>query len=525
MTTAHTPTPDGDAGQANVFAVELRRWRDVRGLSRGALARRLGYSRPYVSKIESGSEKPSREFAATAESVLQAGGALRAAFEEFSATRALVARPHASPSEPINAAGSLVVDHDDASLSFDGHTYRLTQRRRLINGGSEPITHYLIRISVDRYPGDPERSNQLYRENPLTWDEIDLHAWHGEGRTQPMDWTAHHDRDAFKEVWLLFSAEGRHFPLYPGQSCWIEYEYSVSDIHWGNWFQRAVRLPTNRLSVRLDFPAELESSVWGLQTSMAAEALPFRTPISRQLSEGRHLYSWSTDKPPLHARYRLEWDFRSRGDDDRTPPSKVMAGLGIVQEGEEILRQTARPFDLPAEAEDARRVVAELQSAAERVTQAHVFGKGMGIAAPQIGIGRAAAVIRTPDGDTITLFNPRIVESSADEDDQYEGCLSFFDLRGKVPRPLKIQVEHTTINGQTRLTVFERGIARLVAHEVDHLHGHLYLDRMRPGTEPIPVEQYGAAARAGRTGSRRRPSIRFRRGVRVREYTVSMRPP
>ncbi|WP_324192995.1 peptide deformylase [Nocardia transvalensis] len=385
-----------------------------------------------------------------------------------------------------------MVDHDDARLSYDGQTYRLTQRRHLVNGGTEPITRYLIRISVDRYPGDPERSNALYQENPLTWEEIDLHAWYGLGRAEPMDWTPHHDRDAFKEVWLLFSDGTRHYPLYPGQTCWIEYEYEVSDVHWGNWFQRAVRLPTKQLSVQLDFPANLQPAVWGLQTSMTAEALPFHTPIQHHVEEGRDVYSWSTDNPPLHARYRLEWDFRGRSDDtdDRTPPSRIMAGLGILQEGDPLLRQSARRFDLPTEAEDARRVVAELNSAAERVAQAHVFSKGMGIAAPQIGISRAAAIVRTPDGDTITLFNPRIVETSAAEDEQFEGCLSFFDLRGKVPRPLAIHVEHEDIDGNTHITVFERGVARLVAHEIDHLHGCLYLDRMRPGVEPISVEQY-----------------------------------
>ena len=53
-----------------------------------------------------------------------------------------------------------------------------------------------------------------------------------------------------------------------------------------------------------------------------------------------------------------------------------------------------------------------------------------------------------------------------------------------------IHVERTTIDGQTKITVFERGVARLVAHEVGHLHGMLYTGRMREGVEPIPVEQY-----------------------------------
>ena len=150
MTPADTSPHNDAAPQINGFALELRRWRDVRGLSRQALAARLGYSRPYVSKIESGSEKRSQHFATCAEATLQAGGALRAAFAQFNSTRPTVIR--AAAVEAADMTGSLVVDHDDANLSFDGHTYRLTQRRRLINGGTEPITRYLIRISVDRYP-------------------------------------------------------------------------------------------------------------------------------------------------------------------------------------------------------------------------------------------------------------------------------------------------------------------------------------------------------------------------------------
>ncbi len=496
MATGSTP-PRAEAahetGEVNGFAVELKRWRDVRSLSRTALAKHMGYDRSYVSKVESGAERPSREFAAHAEHALRAGGALRAAFRDYESNRTIEPRTvRAAAVDNTTAVGSLIVDHDDATLRYDGDTYTLIQRRRLLNGGTEPVTRYLIRISVDRYPGDPERSNQLYSEDPLTWDEINLHAWHGTDRHEPMRWTVHHDRDAFKEVWLLFSGESGHFPLYPGEATWIEYEYTVRGQHWGNWFQRAVRLPTRKLSVCLDFPAECATAVWGLHTSMTAEAMPFRTPITRTEEAGRHVFSWSCEDPSLHDRYRLEWDFRgpTPRPDDTTAPSEIMRSLGVVQEGDPILRRTARPFDLPAESEDARRVVAALNSAAERIAQVHTFGKGMGIAAPQIGIERAAAIVRTPDGQTITLLNPTIIESGGDTDEQYEGCLSFFDVRGQVPRAHVIHVEHTDVTGQKKITIFERGVARLVAHEVDHLHGHLYTDRMRAGQEPIPVEQY-----------------------------------
>jgi peptide deformylase len=75
-------------------------------------------------------------------------------------------------------------------------------------------------------------------------------------------------------------------------------------------------------------------------------------------------------------------------------------------------------------------------------------------------------------------------------DEQYEGCLSFFDVRGVVNRPLTIHVEHQDLDGTRRITIFDRSTARLVAHEIDHMNGMLYTDRMAPGREPIPVSEY-----------------------------------
>jgi peptide deformylase len=172
------------------------------------------------------------------------------------------------------------------------------------------------------------------------------------------------------------------------------------------------------------------------------------------------------------------------------PPSAKMAGLGIVQEGDPILTRPAVPFDLPTEADDAKRLIAELQSVLGRVADVHTFSKGMGIAAPQIGVPRAAAIVQAPGNELITLLNPTIIDRSIDEDLQYEGCLSFFDVRGKVPRPLTVHVEHVDIDGDRSVTIFERGLARLAAHEVDHVDGRLYRSRMPQGTQPIPVSQY-----------------------------------
>ncbi|MFI1183109.1 helix-turn-helix domain-containing protein [Streptomyces sp. NPDC020799] len=296
------------------FAAEVAYWREVRGLSKKALAAAMGYTPSYVSHMEAGRTKPSEDFARRADETMNAGKAIWKRWCEYEAAKARAHSPATPPTprraeQPYATGSALMVEHDAARLDYDGSMYRLTMRRLLRNTGEEPVTRYLIRISVDRYPGEPEQSNAHYREHPLAWDELELTA---SCRGEEMKWEAKHDRDAFKEVWLLFENDQGRFPLYPGESVWIEYAYSVSDHKWGRWFQRAVRLPTEHLEVQLVFPVMLDAMVWGTETSMTAEAAPLRTAPSRHDDGETSVFTWSTSAPALHARYRLEWKFRAR---------------------------------------------------------------------------------------------------------------------------------------------------------------------------------------------------------------------
>jgi peptide deformylase len=68
--------------------------------------------------------------------------------------------------------------------------------------------------------------------------------------------------------------------------------------------------------------------------------------------------------------------------------------------------------------------------------------------------------------------------------------LSFFDVRGLVPRPLHIEVACTRPDGRRYILALDNAMARLAAHEIDHLNGRLYTGRMREGVTPIPVSEY-----------------------------------
>ena len=171
--------------------------------------------------------------------------------------------------------------------------------------------------------------------------------------------------------------------------------------------------------------------------------------------------------------------------------SERMRDLGIRQEDDPILRRAASPFVLPAEADEATALLDELVDYVDRLSLIYPFTKGMGLAAPQIGVSRTLAVVRPPDSDAVVaLLNPVVTWQSPEEDEQYEGCLSFFDVRGKTRRPLAIRVRVEDPDGSSRIVAFDHGLARLVLHEIDHLAGQLYTDRLVEGSALVPLEEY-----------------------------------
>jgi peptide deformylase/transcriptional regulator with XRE-family HTH domain len=495
---------------ADAFAATLVDYRGERGMSKKQLAAEMGFDPSYVSHVEARRHRPTEDFARRAEAVLRAGGVIWQRFREYDDARVQASgtggHRHRGDGHDqwVPPSTTLLIEHEHSYLTYVDGSYRCVVRRELFNAGSEPVTRYLVRISVDRYPGETERSNRHYRDHPLTWAELNLQAHSGD---ELMTWRAKLDRDALKEVWLLFENEDARFPLYPGQRATIEYAFTVGEDKWGHWFQRAVRLPTRRLSVHLDFPSELTPVVWGVETSMTAEAGPLKTPVTEVHDTGRTRFDWSTEDPQLNARFRLEWRFRNPepgADGNRVirprqsmelRPSERMKGVGIVQRGAPVLDRAARWFELPEQAPLASDIVSRLLDVLQLVGELHHFTKGMGLAAPQLGIGWAAAIMRPPGGqdvagNPIVLLNPRVVGESVDRDEQYEGCLSFFDVRGMVSRPLLIEIEHSDLSGNRTITTFLKGMARLALHEVDHLGGLLYTDRMSTDGRLVPVEEY-----------------------------------
>ena len=106
---------------------------------------------------------------------------------------------------------------------------------------------------------------------------------------------------------------------------------------------------------------------------------------------------------------------------------------------------------------------------------------GVGLAAPQIGILKRIVVIEIED-KLYQMINPKILEFSGEEID-FEGCLSVPNRQGRVKRPTWLKVRYTNLDGETTELEAEDFLARAVCHELDHLEGVLYIDKLEPDEE------------------------------------------
>ena len=106
---------------------------------------------------------------------------------------------------------------------------------------------------------------------------------------------------------------------------------------------------------------------------------------------------------------------------------------------------------------------------------------GVGLAAPQIGVLKRLVVIDVGEG-LIKLINPVIIEANG-EQQGIEGCLSVPGVSGEVIRPQKVRIEAQNEKGEYIELEGEDLLARAFCHELDHLEGILFIDKMLPDTE------------------------------------------
>jgi len=155
--------------------------------------------------------------------------------------------------------------------------------------------------------------------------------------------------------------------------------------------------------------------------------------------------------------------------------------LPVAQHGEEILKLKA------ASVTDAEFNSDWLMQLASAMIATMLERSGVGIAAPQVYISKRVIIVASrpnlrypdaPEMDAVVMVNPEILEFSQAMSLGEEGCLSVPNERGQVQRAQSIKVRYQTLTGEVMESAFEGFPARIVQHEIDHLNGILFVDRL-----------------------------------------------
>ena len=150
-----------------------------------------------------------------------------------------------------------------------------------------------------------------------------------------------------------------------------------------------------------------------------------------------------------------------------------MAIRNLRVEGDEILKKKSREVEVIDE---------KLQILIDDMIETMHKYNGVGLAAVQVGVLKRVIVIDLyDDKGPIVMINPMIIKTKG-EHEMDEGCLSFPNQFAKVMRPEEIVAEYTNRDGKRMKVKAKELLAQAISHEVDHLNGEVFMDKIVPGT-------------------------------------------
>ncbi|MCI1290015.1 MAG: peptide deformylase [Lactobacillus sp.] len=172
----------------------------------------------------------------------------------------------------------------------------------------------------------------------------------------------------------------------------------------------------------------------------------------------------------------------------------------IVRDGDPVLRKVAKPLTFPLSehyqqlAKDMMEYLVNSQD--PQIAKKHQLRAGVGLAAPQVGESVQMAALLVPDDKGNIIFkdvyvNPTIEAESVRQAclEEGEGCLSVDKvIDGFVPRPDKLTIHYYTVDGQEKTIKLKDYPAIVSSHEIDHLQGHLFYDRIN-ASDPFDLPE------------------------------------
>ena len=164
--------------------------------------------------------------------------------------------------------------------------------------------------------------------------------------------------------------------------------------------------------------------------------------------------------------------------------------LDIYTLGEEVLTEKAKP---------GKTLDSALALLADAMFETMAEADGVGLAAPQVGVSERLFVIDVRDGKRWVFINPEIIATSEECVTAEEGCLSIPGVFSEVTRAARVTVQARNLQGRPFTVEAEGLFARAIQHELDHLNGVLFIDRLDKDEHDRAVQAFNRRNRKRRT--------------------------
>lgn len=142
--------------------------------------------------------------------------------------------------------------------------------------------------------------------------------------------------------------------------------------------------------------------------------------------------------------------------------------LEIRKFGDPVLRKVSAPVE---------KIDEKIEQLLNDMAETMYDAPGVGLAAPQVGVNLRIVTIDV-DGKLRKIINPKIIDSSNEEEIVEEGCLSVPTVYEKVKRPITVKVKYTNEKGEEVMEETDGLLARAFQHEIDHLNGVVFVDKI-----------------------------------------------
>lgn len=156
--------------------------------------------------------------------------------------------------------------------------------------------------------------------------------------------------------------------------------------------------------------------------------------------------------------------------------------MKIIKLGDEVLHKTAAPVE---------NIDEELERFTTAMFEAMYRGNGIGLAAPQVAELRRVFICHVNNDIPRVFINPEIIETSPELVTYEEGCLSIPGVYEDLVRPAFVKVQAWNLKGKPFTLDAEGMLARVIQHELDHLNGVLFIDKLPEQVRERVIRQYG----------------------------------